>query len=111
MRGLNINKDGSITVYYETGNSAQVWTTKDGLNSQGDNPAEIWRDKDGNTIMEGWYKNDQLHRDGNKPARIGYKDGSVTFEAWYENGVEVRSQTYTEENEAFWRDSKLLMKN
>jgi len=54
-----------------------------------DKPAYVWYREDGGVTCEVYYKNGRRHRDDDKPARVWYyTDGSVEGDAYYKNGVE-----------------------
>jgi hypothetical protein len=65
----------------ETVNGALRWYKDGQLHRDGDKPA--WIDADGTLV---WYKNGQIHRDGDKPALI---DASGAL-WWFKNGVPHR---------------------
>jgi antitoxin component YwqK of YwqJK toxin-antitoxin module len=57
------------------------WFKDDKLHREGDKPAWIWYSNDGSLETECWYKDGRLYREGDKSALIFYhEDGSVYFE-------------------------------
>jgi len=67
------------------GSVRSEWFYKEGqLHREGDRPALIHYRADGSVCSELFYKEDQLHREGDRPASIHYRaDGSVKSESFY----------------------------
>ena len=47
--------------------------------------------ENGEKMYEEWFRNGQLHREGNKPAYIKYyENGKKEYETWWKNGQRHR---------------------
>jgi antitoxin component YwqK of YwqJK toxin-antitoxin module len=88
-----ISQGGTVSYKYEVtlltdGSVESESFYKEGeLHREGDQPARIWYRADGSVSIESFYKEGELHREGDQPAWISYRyDGSVSIEWFYKEG-------------------------
>ncbi len=62
------------------------WYRNDELHREGDLPAVIWYKKNGAIIAEYWYRNGKPHRGGDLPADIYYRNNQIYAEYWHRHG-------------------------
>jgi len=56
---------------------------------EGDRPAEVWYRDDGTVAREEFWKENDLHREVDRPAVVWYRaDGSVEWERFWKEGQE-----------------------
>ena len=86
-----------MTYEYEVSHRADgsvMWEEfwkEDQLHREGDRPAVVWYLADGSVELEMFYKEGQLHREGDRPAWVRYRaDGSVEQEEFWK-----KDQQYT----------------
>jgi len=73
------------------GKGKKEWFKDGQLHREGDKPASIWYFKDGSIDSEHWFKDGEMHREGDKPALISYyEDGSIWRELWFKDGKKHR---------------------
>ena len=83
-----------IKYYYYYGSlESESFFKDDKLHREGDKPACIYYDKDGNVRVEYYYKNGLWHRDNDKPAAIRYYEDGDIETYYYKDGVEYKPTT------------------
>ena len=58
---------------------------KDGVLHREGGPAYVERRRDGTAVIEWWYRNNKLHREGG-PAWVRHHTDGTVIEQWYRNG-------------------------
>lgn len=80
-----------ITTYYPNGQIVEECYYKDGeLHREGDKPAAIWYNLKGTVACESYFQNGKHHRDGGKAATTHYSyNGDVIARFYFKNGVPI----------------------
>lgn len=87
------DKDSPADIHYLNNETyLSVWYKNGNIHRDGDLPAYIGHSAIGNEYIKQWYQNDCVHRDGDKPAIIQYDiEGNIISEEWYQNDKPHRS--------------------
>jgi len=56
---------------------------EDQLHREGDRPAWVWYRSDGSVEREWFYKEGQLHREGDRPAWVWYRSDGSLYSEWF----------------------------
>lgn len=92
MEKQNHTKEYKIDYYENTLKPKCIsWYVDNELHRDGDEPARVYYDREGNKEMLLFYKHGTLHRENDKPALLFYKNNELRKFMHFYNGILTRN--------------------